>query len=210
MLLNPSWKTELYKSLLRRTLTVEPSGLTALTVCCKCVCRSVCVWVCVWLSTCKVVESGQGQIASSFVDELNKVISGFLERYHRVQENWLVEQSHWNFQDPVTHSPCSQRRLLWKTIPLVWIKGQLPSLKVRLMFLNCRLRFSCIGQYCTSLGDWKATEAQTPQPQLSNDMVWKENTLNKWSINKFNPFLLYLILFWSVKLCLSHKTTENM
>lgn len=52
------------------------------------------MWVCVWLSTCKVVESGQGQIASSFADELNKVISGFLERYHRVQENWLVEQSH--------------------------------------------------------------------------------------------------------------------
>lgn len=42
---------------------------------------------------CKAVESGQGQIALSFVDELNKVISGFLECYHRVQENWLAEQS---------------------------------------------------------------------------------------------------------------------
>ncbi len=41
---------------------------------------------------CKAVESGRGQIALSFVDELNKVISGFLECYHRVQENWLVEQ----------------------------------------------------------------------------------------------------------------------
>lgn len=39
------------------------------------------------------MESGRGQIALSFVDELNKVISGFLEYYHRVQENWLVEQS---------------------------------------------------------------------------------------------------------------------
>lgn len=38
----------------------------------------------------KAVESGQGQIALSFVDELNKVISGFLECYHRVQENWLA------------------------------------------------------------------------------------------------------------------------
>ena len=56
---------------------------------------SVClafVCVCVWQPMCKAVESGRGQIALSFVDELNKVISGFLECYHRVQENWLAEQ----------------------------------------------------------------------------------------------------------------------
>lgn len=86
MLLKPSWKTELNKSLLQRTLTVELSGLTALTVCCTAVCG------CVWRPMCKAVESGRGQIALSFADELNKVISGFLECYHRVQENWLVEQ----------------------------------------------------------------------------------------------------------------------
>lgn len=56
----------------------------------------VCACMCVYVgqTTCKAVESGWGQIALSFVDELNKVISGFLGCYHRVQENWLVEQSH--------------------------------------------------------------------------------------------------------------------
>lgn len=92
--LNLSLKTELNKSLLQRTLTVELSGLTTLTVCCKSVCVCVCVLhACVWRAMCKAVESGRGQIALSFVDELNKVISGFLEYYHKVQENWLVEQS---------------------------------------------------------------------------------------------------------------------
>lgn len=54
---------------------------------------NVCACVCVWQAMHKAAESGRSQIALSFVDELNKVISGFLECYHRVQENWLVEQS---------------------------------------------------------------------------------------------------------------------
>lgn len=80
--------------------------------------------VCVYVRrpTCKAVESGRGQIALSFVDELNKVISGFLECYHRVQENWLVEQSRRNFQDPVIHSPCTQSRVLWRNTLLAWKK----------------------------------------------------------------------------------------